>query len=390
MARRKLRMALMGGGGTGFIGKVHATAAQLDQQAELVAGVFSSNPEKSRDAAAQFHIASGRSYGTLEELLEQEFKRSANERPDFMSIATPNYLHFPMAMAALEAGLDVVCEKPMTTNLADATRLAAMVRDTGRVFVLLHNYTGYPMIRQVRQMIRDGELGDVQAVRVNYIQGGMRGWRPDVVPPRGAWKSDPALAGPSGSLGDIGTHAYQLARYVTGIVPRDVSCQLANFIEGRALDDYGNARVRGQRGELLWISFSQSTHGRFNDLILEVDGSLASISWCQEEPNQLVVRRFGKPAQVYDRHPTAEYMNAAGREATRLPAGHPEAFFEAFANVFRAGFEDMHARREGQRDDAATKVYPSVEDGWEGVLFVEQCLASHREEAAWKPLQAAN
>lgn len=384
--RGKLRMALVGGGGAGFIGKVHATAAQLDRQAELVAGAFSSDPQRSREAAEAFGVSTDRAYASYQQLLAAESQLPPDTRADFISIATPNYLHFPIAKAALEAGFAVFCEKPLTTNLNDAEQLAKLVHSTRSVFVLLHNYTGYPLIRQLRQMIADGALGEVQAVRVNYIQGGLRGLQPGTKPARGAWKSDPEQAGPAGTLGDIGTHAYQLARYVTGLKPLDLSCRLATFTPGRQLDDYGHALVRFEGGSLGMITFSQATHGRLNDLTLEIDGSLASAVWRQEFPNQLELRRFGEPMRTYERFPAAPYTNEPARSACRLPAGHPEGFLEAFANVFRAGFDDLRSPR-GEQDSAVRDtVYPNVYDGVEGVYFIEQCLASQRADGARQTL----
>ncbi|MDP6553782.1 MAG: Gfo/Idh/MocA family oxidoreductase [Pirellulaceae bacterium] len=383
---RKLRMALIGGGGSGFIGRVHATAATLDNRAELVAGVLSSDPVKARAVAPDFGIPIDRAYGSLQELLDGETRCPADDRIDFVSIATPNNTHFPIAKAALEAGFDVVCDKPMTTSLADAESLAAIVKQTGAVFVLTHNYTGYPMIRQAREMIQQGELGELYAFRANYIQGWLQGLEPGKVPARGAWKSDPEKTGPAGALGDVGTHAFQLARYTTGLRPIEVSSTLQTFVLPPPLDDYGHALVKFSGGVLGMITISQVTHGRLNDLTLEIDGSKGSLVWRQESPNQLIVRRFGQPTQTYERSPSAAYTNESGRAACRLPGGHPEAFFEAFANVYRDGFDAMIARDENQSLDACSTVYPNVNDGVEGVFFIEQCVASSQERGAWKQL----
>ncbi|MCP4815999.1 MAG: Gfo/Idh/MocA family oxidoreductase, partial [Planctomycetaceae bacterium] len=220
---RKLRMALIGGGGNGFIGRVHATAGTLDQRAELVAGVLSSDPDKSRSYGPGFGLAADRTYGSYQDLLAGENARSEQERIDFVSIATPNDTHFPIAKAALEAGFHVICDKPLTTRLEDAHALASLVQETGSVFAVTHNYTGYPLIRQAREMIKQGELGTIQAVRAHYLQGWLWGLPPDTTPARGAWKADPQRAGPSGALADIGTHAYQLIRYTTGLLPEQVS-----------------------------------------------------------------------------------------------------------------------------------------------------------------------
>ena len=378
---RKLRMALIGGGGNGFIGRVHATAAQLDQRAVLVAGALSSDPDRSRAAAAAFGIDSARAYGSYGELLDRESALTNDERIDFVSIATPNDTHFEIVRAALEAGLDVVCDKPLTTHVDDAEQLARLVGQSGRVFALTHNYSGYPLVRQARAMIEAGELGEVQSVRANYIQGHLCGLSPGAVPPRGAWKSDPQRAG-SGSLGDIGTHAFHLACYVTSWSPTHVASTLRTFHAERRLEDYGHVLLRC--GDALGcITFNQITHGRLNDLSLEVDGRDGSLSWQQEEPNQLVLRRFGQPTQIYDRHPKAVYTKEPSRQACRLPAGHPEAFLEAFANIYRGAFNGMVALRLGQETAAGSGDYPTVHDGVQGVKFVAACQASHAANGSW-------
>jgi predicted dehydrogenase len=234
-------------------------------------------------------------------------------------------------------------------------------------------------------MVGAGQLGDIQAVRVNYIQGGLRSQTPGKKPPRGAWKADPALAGPAGTLADIGTHAFHMLRYVTGLLPAEVSCQLKSFFPGRLLDDYGHVVLRLKSGGLGTITVSQVTHGRLNDLTLEVDGTTGSLRWCQERPDQLTIRRFGKPVETLERNPRAPWMNADLRRLCRLPGGHPEGPIEAFANIYSESFDHMVARAVGQPVDAAGANYPTVTDGLEGMLFVEQCLASHRNNGSWQP-----
>ncbi|MEO8495332.1 MAG: Gfo/Idh/MocA family oxidoreductase [Planctomycetota bacterium] len=381
---RKLRMALVGGGGKAFIGRVHATAAQLDNRAELVAGVLSSDPAKSRAAAPSFGIAADRAYGSVREMIDAELALPADRRIDFVSIATPNFTHFEIAKAALEAGFNVLCDKPMTTSVADAEELVRIVERTGAVFALTHNYTGYPMIRQAREMVAGGELGEIQAVRANYMQGWLCGMKPEPNPTRGAWKTDPAKAG-SGSLGDVGTHAFNLVCYVTGLVASEVSANMRVYQPDRQLDDYGHAIVAFGESQLGMITFSQITHGRLNDLTLEVDGTKASLAWRQEDPNELIVRHTGQATQVYERQPVAAYVNDSCRAACRIPGGHPEGFFEAFANVYCAAFDDMILRdTNSQRRE--TTWYPNVRDGAVGVRFVEACQASSQARGSWKSL----
>ncbi|MDA1163805.1 MAG: Gfo/Idh/MocA family oxidoreductase [Planctomycetota bacterium] len=382
---RKLRMALIGGGGAGFIGKVHRTAAQLDGRAELVAGAFSSSLDRSREAALAFGVDPARAYASWEEMLVTEAARPENDRIDFVSIATPNHLHFPMAKAALVAGFNVICDKPMTTNVADAENLVRLVEETGAVFALTHNYTGYPMVRQARGMIAAGELGSVRAVRVNYVQGWMRAVDPGQPAARGIWKDDPQKNGPGGTIGDVGTHAYNLARYMSGLKPVEVLGKLMTY-SGRQLDDYGHAMVRCSNDALIMVTVSQVTHGRLNDLSIEIDGDKASLTWRQEEPNSLLLRQSGQPQRIYDRAPGQAHMNDAGNAACRIPGGHPEAFFEAFANVYASAYDDIIWRNSGGVRDVHATVYPNVYDGLEGVRFVEQTVASSKAGNVWLPL----
>jgi predicted dehydrogenase len=383
---RRLRMALLGGGGTGFIGKVHRTAALLDGRVDLVSGAFSSNLDRSRDTAVDFAVDSARAFDSFENLLDDELNRPAEERVDFVSIATPNWLHFPMAKATLQAGFNVMCDKPMTVNLAQAEELVDLVEQSGAVFGLTHNYTGYPLIRQAREMIAAGELGEIKAVRVNYIQGWMRGVTPGDTPARGAWKDDPLKNGPAATMGDVGSHAFNLASFVTGLEPAEVSATVRTFAPGRQLDDYGHALVRFTNDALCMVTVSQVTHGRLNDLSIEVDGEKASLAWRQETPNVLTLGQFGEPTRIYDRHPAAAYTNESGRTACRLPAGHPEAFFEAFANVYSAACDDMVKRATGQLFDSEDTLYPNVRDGLAGVRFIEQTIASSQARGEWLPL----
>ena len=383
---RRLRMALIGGGGTGFIGKVHRTAAALDGRVDLVAGAFSSNSDRSHEAAESFGVDPTRAFASFEDLLADERDRSVEERVDFVSIATPNWLHFPIAKTVLKAGFHVMCDKPMTTSLSNAEELVKLVEESGQVFGLTHNYTGYPLVRQAREMIASGELGEIRAVRVNYIQGWMRGTTPGETPPRGAWKDDPQKNGPAATMGDVGSHAFNLACYMTGLKPAEVSATVRTYAPGRQLDDYGHALVRCTNDALCMVTVSQVTHGRLNDLSIEIDGEKAALSWRQESPNTLSLSQFGEPTRIYDRHPVAYYTNARGREACRLPAGHPEAFFEAFANVYSAACDDMVRHACGESVSSADTLYPNVHHGLAGVRFIEQTIASSQAEGEWLPL----
>jgi predicted dehydrogenase len=312
-----------------------------------------------------------------------------SDRIDFVSVATPNHTHFEIARAFAEAGFNVVCDKPMTYNLAQAEELARVVRRSAVVFALMHNYTGYPLVRQARDMVRSGDLGEVQAVRTFYLQGTLRRQRTPEQQRRFAWKTDPARAGISGCFGDIGIHAYNLTAFITGSVPRQVSCVLKRF-EGGALDDYGIAALRYASGGLGTITASRISHGRENGLRIEIDGTKGSLEWFQEEPNRLVYRVNGQPHRVHSRDPNAPYLTATARASCRLPGGHPEAFLEAFANVYTAAYDDMARCPGGQRFDAANSLYPNAQDGVDGMRFVERCVASSRQDGAWLPFSGGS
>lgn len=384
---RKLRMALVGGGQGAFIGRVHATAAVLDNRAALVAGALSSDPVKAKASAPSYDIPHDRAYGSFEELCAKESALPADRRIDFVTVATPNHTHYAIAKAALSAGFNVICDKPMTFDLAQAEDLAKLVEKSGAVFAVSHNYTGYPLVRQAREMILGGELGEIQAIRSNYIQGWLRTRLESSDQKQAAWRTDPTKSGAAGCFGDIGTHAYNLARYMTGLLPSDVSCHLKVFEPGRRLDDYGHAVVRFENGALGSVTASQISHGRENDLFIEIDGTKGALAWRQEEPNQMIVRRNGHPHSIYTRDPNAPFMNASGKAACRLPSGHPEAFFEAFANVYRFAYDDMVKRAAGQSFERLNTIYPNVYDGVEGMYFIQQCVASNDNNGAWLPLK---
>ena len=384
---RKLRMGLVGGGQGSFIGRVHSIAACLDNRATLVAGALSSNAERSKASAPSYDIDPNRAYGSYETMLDAESKLPGSDRIDFISITTPNHTHFEIAKAAVHAGFNVICDKPMTFDLAQAEELLKSVEASDVVFAVSHNYTGYPLIRMAREMILAGELGEIQAIRSQYIQGWLRTKLESEDQKQAAWRTDPTKSGAAGAFGDIATHAYNLGRYMTGLLPESVSCHLKTFVEGRKLDDYGTAIIRYENGGLGTVTASQISHGRENDLSIEIDGTKGAIQWRQENPNEMIVRQNGKPRQIYTRDPNAPYMNASGAAACRLPAGHPEAFFEAFANVYTAAFDAMSVRGGGGSFERRNTVYPNIYDGVEGMYFIQQCVASSQDNAAWLGLK---
>jgi predicted dehydrogenase len=380
-------MGLVGGGQGSFIGRVHSIAACLDNRAELVAGALSSDPARAKASAPSYDIAPHRAYSSYRDLLETEAKLPEKDRIDFISVTTPNHSHFEIARAAVQTGINVVCDKPMTFDLAQAEELAALVDKSNVVFAVTHNYTGYPLIRQARQMVLGGELGEIQAVRASYIQGWLRTNLEATDQKQASWRTDPARSGAAGCFGDIATHAYNLGRYVTGLVPDQVSCHLKSFVEGRKLDDYGTAVIRYQNGGLGTVTASQISHGRENDLSIEVDGTKGALQWRQEEPNQMIVRRNGEAHRIYTRDPNAEFMNDAGRAACRLPSGHPEAFFEAFANIYCAAYDAMVLRAEGKNFEKRDTIYPNVHDGVDGMHFIQQCVNSSKANGDWLTLR---
>jgi predicted dehydrogenase len=375
------------GGGRGFIGRVHAAAACLDNRALLVAGALSLDPATARTTAAAFAIPPERAYGSYQDMLAAESKLLPSERIDFVTIATPNHTHFEIARAFVEAGFNVMCDKPMTLTLAQAEALARMVWQSGVVFAVTHNYTGYPLVRQARDMIQSGALGDIQALRASYLQGWLRRAMTAEQKARRAWKLDPNRAGASGCFGDIGIHAYNLSRFITGVLPEEVSCQLNTFEGAGALDDYGTARIRYQNGMLGTITASRISHGRENDLWIEVDGTEGALEWHQEEPNKLWLRVNGQPHRLFTRDPNAPFTTVTTRASCRLPSGHPEGFIEAFANVYTAVFPDMAKRAVGESVDSEQSLYPNVADGVDGLNFITRCVVSSQQDGAWVSLK---
>jgi predicted dehydrogenase len=386
---RKLRMALVGGGSGSFIGRVHSIAACLDNRAVVTAGALSSDPARAKASAADYDIPDTRAYASYQAMLDGERKLPDNQRIDFVSIATPNHTHYEVALAAVEAGFNVVCDKPLTFDLAQAEALLKTVQNSDVVFAVTHNYTGYPLVRQAREMILGGELGEINAIRAQYIQGWLRTPLENDDQKQAAWRTDPSKSGAAGAFGDIATHAYNLGRFMTGVLPESVSCHLKTFVEGRRLDDYGTAVIRYENGGLGTVTASQISHGRENDVEIEVDGTKGSLKWRQENPNEMIVRQNGKPHQIYTRDPNAPFMNGLGKAACRLPSGHPEAFFEAFSNIYAAAFDDMAKRAAGQTVDRKNTIYPNIFDGVEGMYFIQQCVESSKQNAAWLPLRHA-
>jgi predicted dehydrogenase len=376
---RRLRLGMVGGGPGAFIGAVHRIAARLDDRFDLVAAALSSNPERSRAAALELHIAPERAYGSFSEMAAAESKRP--DRIDAVSIVTPNHLHFAPAKAFLDAGIHVICDKPLTTNVEDALALAEIVHRSGLIFGLTHNYTGYPLVRQAREMIRAGELGRIRVVQVEYAQE----WLTTAVEATGqkqaVWRTDPAQSGPGGSLGDIGTHAYNLASFVTGLRCQQLAADVSIFVPGRRLDDNVQTLLRfegGARG-MLWAS--QVAVGNENNLRLRVYGEKAGLEWGQENPNYLRFTPYGKPSQTMSRA-GAGATNSA-KHASRIPSGHPEGYLEAFAQLYADLAEQIAARNAGRAPSPSSLLVPTVDDGVAGVRLISAVLESSRQNSAW-------
>ncbi|NOY81912.1 MAG: Gfo/Idh/MocA family oxidoreductase [Kiritimatiellaeota bacterium] len=385
--RRKLRMGMVGGGG-GFIGRVHRMAAALDNEIELVCGVFSSLPERSAEAGAELFLPADRVYSSVEEMFRREAVLAAGERMDFVSIAVPNYLHASIALAALEAGFHVICEKPMATSVADARRMVEAVHRAGRLFCLMHNYSGYPMVKEARSRALAGELGQIRKVVVEYPQGWMAGRFASAGVKNRTWKIDPELAGGSCCVADIGTHAHQLAEYATGLRITDVCADLSCFIDFKSLEDDANMLVRFDNGARGILYASQISTGEANAIRLRVYGSKSGIEWFQEDPNHLVVKWPDRPREILKAGAGNIDLHEATRKACRIPHGHPEGFIEAFANLYR---EFAGALRRVLEDGAspveAGGDYPRVEDGLRGLAFIRAALDSHRSDVKWTPVE---
>jgi len=381
--KRRLRLGMVGGGPGAFIGAVHRIAARLDDRYELVAAALSSNAERGLAAARELHIS--RAYRSFEEMASSESKRP--DGIEVVSIVTPNHLHYAPAKAFLEAGIDVICDKPLTTTLADALDLAEIVKRTGLVFGLTHNYTGHPMARQAREMVAAGELGALRIVQVEYAQD----WLSTPVEKTGhkqaEWRTDPARSGPGGSLGDIGTHAFNLACFVTGVACEQVAADVTTFVPGRRLDDNVQVMLRFSKGVKGGLWASQVAPGNENNLRLRVYGEKAGLEWRQEDPNELRFTPLGQPQRTIRRGGAATGRAAA--HATRVPSGHPEGYLEAFAQLYSDLAEQVTARREKRTPDPDSLLVPGISDGVDGVRFVNAVLESSRRGSAWVPISSS-
>ncbi|HEX2665348.1 MAG TPA: Gfo/Idh/MocA family oxidoreductase [Candidatus Acidoferrum sp.] len=377
---RRLRLGMVGGGPGAFIGGVHRIAARMDDRYELVAAALSSDPGKSLAAAEDLHIP--RAYGRFEEMAVAEAARP--DGIEAVAIVTPNHLHYANAKKFLEAGIPVICDKPLTTTLEDALELAKIVERTGLIFGLTHNYTGYPMVRQAREMTLAGELGAIRVMQVEYAQDWLSTPLEKTGQKQAEWRTDPARSGPGGSLGDIGTHAFNLACFVTGLSCQEVAAEVTTFVPGRRLDDNVQLLLRFSKGVkgMLWVS--QVAAGNENNLRLRVYGEKAGLEWHQENPNELLFAPLGQPRRTLTRGGPG--TGAAAAAAIRIPAGHPEGYLEAFAQLYKDLAEQITARRERRSPDAQSLLVPGIADGVEGMRFISAVLESSRNGSAWTAL----
>jgi predicted dehydrogenase len=377
---------MVGGGRGAFIGGVHRIAANIDGQVELVCGAFSSDPEKSKASGADFFLPPERCYGTYAEMIEREKALPLGERMDFISIVTPNHVHFPPAKLALENGFHVLSDKPATFDLAESKQLGQLVKSSGLLYGLTHNYTGYPLIKEARALIAAGKLGKIRKVIAEYPQGWLATRLEESGQKQAAWRTDPTKSGAAGCVGDIGTHAENLAEYVTGLKIKELAADITSFVPGRALDDDANLLLRFEGGAKGVLHCSQISVGEENNLNLRVYGELGGLEWHQKEPNTLLLKWLDKPMEVY--RTSNGYLGKAAQLNSRTPPAHPEGYLEAFANIYRNFASHIRAKLE-QREVAADDPildYPKIEDGIRGMAFIEAVVASSRNNAAWTTL----
>ena len=375
---------MVGGGRGAFIGAVHRIAAAIDQQIELVCGAFSSDPERSKASGADFFLPAERCYGTFQEMIEKEKALPVGERMDFVAIVTPNHMHFPPAKLALENGFHVLSDKPACFDLAESKALEEVVKASGRLYGLTHNYTGYPLVKEARDMIKAGKLGKIRKVVVEYPQGWLATRLEASGQKQAGWRTDPSQSGAGGCVGDIGTHAENLAEYITGLKISELAADITSFVEGRLLDDDVNVLLRFDNGAKGILHSSQISVGEENNLNIRVYGEIGGIEWHQREPNTMLVKWLDQPMQVYR---TANgYLGKNAASASRTPPAHPEGYLEAFANIYKNFANHIRAFETGTTPDEVALDYPKIEDGIRGMAFIEAVVASSKGNAAWTRL----
>ncbi len=379
--KRKIRMGMVGGGRGAFIGAVHRMAAAIDGEIELVCGAFSSNPKKSKLSGADLYLPADRVYESYEEMIKKEVELPLGERMDFISIVTPNHMHFGPAKLALENGFHVVCDKPLAFNLKEAKALQKLVEKTGLLFALTHNYTGYPMVKQAKSMIAKNKIGKVRKIMVEYPQGWLSTFMEGSDQKQAAWRTDPKRSGIAGAMGDIGTHAENLAEYISGLKIKKMCADLSILVDGRKLDDDGNVLLEFDNGAKGILSASQIAAGEENNLRIRIYGEKAGLEWRQMEPNSLIVRWLDKSTEIM--RTGVGNLSAEAQAHTRLPAGHPEGYLEAFANIYRNFAKCVQARLQNKKPNKVYTDFPTVVDGVRGMQFIEKVVASSKSKSKW-------
>lgn len=376
MKNRKLKMGMVGGGNTGFIGAIHRRAALMENMVELVCGCFSSDPERSKSSGLSYFLPENRIYGTYQEMFEKEMQLPEEERMDFVSIVTPNKYHFDPAMMALERGMHVVIDKPITFSLEEAKKLEDKVNETGLVLALTHVYSGYPAVKEMKHRIATGELGKLRRVYVEYPQGWLAE-RIEVLDGNNAWwRTDPKLSGKAGCMGDIGTHAWHLCEYVTGLKVEELCAELNTFVPNRPIDDDGVAMMRMENGVKALLFATQVAAGEANNINIRVYGEKGGFKWQQEHPNQLYFKKIEGPAEIISIGANHAYLSDVAQWNIRTPGGHPEGFIEAFANIYRNFTLTVMAKRNGEKPSANMLDFPTVHDGVRGMQFIETIVKS--------------
>ncbi|MGZ3951245.1 MAG: Gfo/Idh/MocA family protein [Flavisolibacter sp.] len=381
---RKLRMGMVGGGPGAFIGAIHRTAATMDGEIQLVCGAFSSDPQKSKQAGETLNLDPKRVYSSYDEMIKQEARLPADERMDFVSIVTPNHLHFAPAKLALENGFHVVLDKPMTFDLNEAKDLEKVVRNSGKYFCLTHTYTGYPMIKEAREQVKTGKLGKIRKVFVNYPQGWLSNFLEASDNKQASWRTDPARSGKAGAMGDIGTHAFNLAEYITGLKVSRLCADINIVVEGRKLDDDGSVLMKFENGASAVLMASQIMAGEENNLTVQVYGEKGGLEWKHSDPNSLLLKWPDVPMQTL--RAGTGYLSETAKHNTRTPSGHPEGFIEAFANHYRNFALCVKASIEGKEPRQEWLDFPGVEDGVRGMAFIDTVIASGKSERKWTEL----
>lgn len=382
---RKLRMGMVGGGRGAFIGAVHRRAALFDGGVELVAGAFSSTREKSLESGRDLYLPEDRIYGSWEEMVEAESKMPEDQRLDFISVVTPNHLHYPVSMAFIQAGFNVVCDKPLCHTVEQAMDIVRAVRENNVLFAVTYNYTGYPMVKQARALVRSGALGEIVKVIVEYPQGWLAQPAEMMGNKQAEWRTDPARSGIAGCIGDIGTHAENLLSYITGLEIEAICADLTTFVAGRRLDDDGNILLRFKNGAKGILTASQVSVGEENNLRIRVWGTKAGLAWSQENPNYLHVISNDGPEQIYKRGNAYNAPEAAA--ATRLPSGHPEGYYEAFANIYKNFTDAIRAKLSGREPSGNALDYPGPVEGARGVYFIHKVVESSASDRKWTPFE---